>query len=52
MGLNNSEGNVPEPGVCNDEDAVLALLSKPAAAAKLAVAAADAMVASRCLLRK
>lgn len=47
MGLNSSEGKVPDPGVCSVEvEAVLALLSKPAAA-MVAVAVAEAMVASR-----
>lgn len=43
MGLHISEGKVPDPGVCND-DAVLALLSNPAAAAIVAVAVAEVIV--------
>lgn len=46
IGLNNSEGNVPEPGVYRD-DAALARLSNPAAAAIVAVAVAEAMIACR-----
>lgn len=45
IGLIISDGNVPEPGVCN-EDAVLARLSKPAAA-MVAVAVAEAIAACR-----
>ena len=45
MGLSISDGNVPEPGVCN-EDAVLARLLNPAAA-MVAVAVAEAIVACR-----
>ena len=45
IGLNSSEGNVPEPGVWS-EDAVLERLSKPAAA-MVAVAVAEAMVVCR-----
>lgn len=41
IGLNISDGNVPDPGVCR-EDAVLARLSKPAAA-MVAVAVAEAI---------
>lgn len=47
MGLNISEGKVPDPGVCRD-DAALALLSNPAAII-VAVAVAEAMIACRCL---
>lgn len=47
IGLSSSEGNVPEAGVCKD-DAVLGLLSKPAAA-MVAVAVAEAIVACRCV---
>lgn len=51
MGLQSSEGKVPDAGVCND-DAVLARLSKPAAA-KVAVAVAEvAMLACRRLCKR
>ena len=50
MGLTSSEGKVPDPGVWRD-DAVLARLSKPAAA-MVAVAVAEAIVASRRRLRE
>lgn len=47
MGLSSSEGKVPDPGVWRDDEAVLALLSKPAAAmVAVAVAVAEAMVAA------
>jgi len=49
MGLNISEGKVPDPGVCN-EDAELARLSNPAAII-VAVAVAEAIVAC-CRFRK
>lgn len=45
MGLNISDGKVPDPGVCRD-DALLALLSNPAAII-VAVAVAEAIVACR-----
>ena len=45
IGLSISDGKVPDPGVCN-EDAVLALLSKPAAA-MVAVAVAEAIMVRR-----
>ena len=45
IGLNMADGKVPEPGVVN-EDAVLARLSKPAAA-MVAVAVAEAIVVCR-----
>lgn len=46
-GLNISEGKLPEPGVCREEAVlVLALLSKPAAA-MVAVAVAEAIIACR-----
>lgn len=52
IGLNISDGKVPEPGVCND-DAALARLSKPAAAmVAVAVAVADAIVACRRLRKR
>lgn len=44
MGLSISDGKVPDPGVCREEEAVLALLSKPAAII-VAVAVAEAIVA-------
>ena len=43
IGLSNSDGKPPDPGVCND-DAELARLSKPAAQAIVAVAVAEAIV--------
>ena len=49
-GLRVSDGNVPEPGVCN-EDAPLDLLSKPAAAI-VAMAVVDAMIAYRRLRQR
>lgn len=45
-GLRISDGKVPDPGVCNDE-AALARLSNPAAAAMVAVAVAEAIIACR-----
>lgn len=45
MGLSISDGKVPDPGVWRD-DAVLALLSKPAAI-MVAVEVAEAIVACR-----
>lgn len=47
-GLRSSDGKVPEPGVCSDEEdeedmLVLVRLSKPAAA-MVAVAVAEAMI--------
>jgi hypothetical protein len=41
IGLSSSDGNVPEPGVCSDEE-VLARLLKPAA--DMVAVAAEAMV--------
>lgn len=50
IGLQSSEGKVPDPGVCKD-DAVLARLSKPAAA-MVAVAVADVAILLCCRLCK
>jgi hypothetical protein len=50
MGLSSSDGNVPEPGVCSEED-VDARLSNPAAAI-VAVAVAEAMVMCRRLQKR
>ena len=48
IGLSISEGNVPDPGVCKDEEAEsLAFLSNPAAA-MVAVAVAEAMSVVDC----
>lgn len=45
MGLNISEGKVPDPGVCREDDAVLAALLSNPAAIIVAVAVAEAIVA-------
>lgn len=50
IGLSSSDGNVPEPGVCSEED-VDARLSNPAAAI-VAVAVAEAMVMCRRLQKR
>ena len=48
MGLSNSDGNVPDPGVCNDEAVlVLALLLSYPAAAIVAEDVAVAIVGCR-----
>lgn len=47
IGLSISEGNVPDPGVCRDEEESLAFLSNPAAA-MVAVAVAEAMSVDDC----
>ena len=46
MGLSISDGKPPDPGVWRDE-ALLALLSNPAAAVMVAVAVAEAIIARR-----